>query len=319
MNAVPATRDEASEDSERSVVDQPSPLDDLTSGDDFSFAVDELDPFTVDDLFTATGPEAARISGVAEFSPAQGRHLSDQPTSVVRGVSLSAVLQMLHLERKSCILDVTGDGGSGTLTLINGELADAETDGLSGTDAAYRILSWHRPQATIIEGISLFRHTVTIPILLLLMEAVRRQDEAASAPESIRPSAPPDEALDRAEEKSELAGWNRLTETLIISGAHIAAVVRATDERVLALANEFGRLATDPTSATLGDLTPAMRRVRHWTRLVDPTAEEIVLRAAGRQILVRPLDQRQVHFVCAAIDSHVALELARHAIVTAYR
>jgi hypothetical protein len=319
VNVLSLFRDDASDDSDRVVSDQSSPLDDLASSDDLSFATDEFDPFTVDDLMTATSPEAARASETHEAPPAQGSGPSDQPTSIVRGVSLSAILQMLHLERKSCILDITGDGGSGTLTLVNGELADAETDDLSGTEAAYRILGWHRPQATIIEGISLFRHTVTIPIPLLLMEAVRRQDECAFALEPSHSPEPPNESLDRAERESELAAWNRLTETLVISGALTAAVVRAADEQILALANEFGKLAAHSTTSSLGDLASVLPTVHHWTKLIDPTVEEIILRASGRQILVRPIDQRRSVFACAAVESPVALELARHAIVTVYR
>jgi hypothetical protein len=305
---------------DRQVDFEHAPLDELIGGDDLDLESGDLDPFSVDELLADAEPDVTRISGTDYLNLARNRNPNYQPASVVRGVSLSAVLQMLHLERKSCILDVTGDGGTGTLTLVNGELADAETDELSGTEAVYRILSWHRPQATIIEGVNLFRHTVTLPIPLLLLEAVRRQDEGTD--ESTAPDAFPAGigiGDDETDSESEQETWNRLTETLIINGAPIAAVVRGSDENVLALANEFGRLAVDQTTLSLGDLAQVLRLARQWPKVMDPSIEEVTLRIEDRQVLVRPLDRRRSLFACAAIDSAVTLELARHAIISAAR
>jgi hypothetical protein len=71
---------------------------------------------------------------------------------------------MLHLERKTCVVEVSAHGWLGALTLVNGELVDASTGDCSGEDAACVILNWTDPQTAILDGAEHFRHTVQRPI-----------------------------------------------------------------------------------------------------------------------------------------------------------
>ena len=59
---------------------------------------------------------------------------------------------MLHLERKTCVVEVSAHGLLGTLTLVNGELVDASAGDHSGEDAACEILGWIDPQTAILDG-----------------------------------------------------------------------------------------------------------------------------------------------------------------------
>jgi hypothetical protein len=230
------------------------------------------------------------------------------PTSYVRGRSLPAVLQMLHLDRTTCLIEVVDGPRSGTLTLVNGDLVDADCDGVSGDEAALQILAWPRPQTTIFEGVTLFRHTVDMPLSRLIVESARRQDE--TLPQT-RPLAT---LLAEVSAGAEWSGnWSRLTATLTVNGALIAAVIRS-DDRVLSLADEYGRIPVESAQAALSELIPVVRAVRQWTRLVDPAVEELQLRAGDRHLLVHPLDTQRTHFTYVVTDAPEGITLARQTI-----
>lgn len=69
--------------------------------------------------------------------------------SVVRGISLSSLLQVIQMERKTCTLEVSGGGGHGQLGLRDGELIHAEVGRITGKEALFMILGWSLPVLTI--------------------------------------------------------------------------------------------------------------------------------------------------------------------------
>jgi CheY-like chemotaxis protein len=69
--------------------------------------------------------------------------------SVVRGIGLASFLQVIHLERKTCTLTVTGGANRGTLGLRLGNLVHAQAGPLAGKEALFAILGWPSPVLTI--------------------------------------------------------------------------------------------------------------------------------------------------------------------------
>lgn len=69
--------------------------------------------------------------------------------SVVRGISLASLLQVIQIERKTCTLSVSGGGGYGQLGLREGTLVHAQTGQATGRDALFTILGWPSPVLTI--------------------------------------------------------------------------------------------------------------------------------------------------------------------------
>lgn len=69
--------------------------------------------------------------------------------SVVRGLSLSSLLQVIQMERKTCTLGVSGGGGYGQLGLRDGELVHAQAGRATGREALFTILGWPTPVLTI--------------------------------------------------------------------------------------------------------------------------------------------------------------------------
>jgi hypothetical protein len=235
-----------------------------------------------------------------------------QSASFVRGVSLSGVLQMLHLERKTCVLEVVSDCRFGTLTLVNGELVDAGADELEGEEAVYRILTWPHPQTTILDGVNLFRHTVGLPISRLLMELVRRQDEI-ERPERTDSSVGGfgREPLPSIAERFD--NWDRLVETLVINGALAAAVLAADDGRLLALADEFGGTVDGLSATALSELIPTTAGLRDWLLLAGGEADDLVVCLNGLQLVIHPLNRAHDLYAYALVESTEALDRIRGA------
>lgn len=79
------------------------------------------------------------------------RAIQQNRGSVVRGISLESLLQLLELERKTCTLVVRSAHRVGRLYQRDGMLAHAETAELSGKPAAFAILAWTDYSIEILE------------------------------------------------------------------------------------------------------------------------------------------------------------------------
>lgn len=117
----------------------------------------------------------------------------------VVGVSLASLLQVLHIEHKSCVMHVRDGHRTGRLFLSSGELVHAECGAARGLDAAFDIVTWERPSIEM-ESQGTAERTINLPIPHMLLEAMRRKDEQAhlTNPEIRSPLAmdDPGDALD---------------------------------------------------------------------------------------------------------------------------
>ena len=91
--------------------------------------------------------------------------------------SLSAVLQVINLERQSCDIEARSDGKTGQLHFRDGDLVDAIADDLGGEDAAYAILGWDNPEFEVNVEDSPRNRNITTGLTGLLLETARRKDE----------------------------------------------------------------------------------------------------------------------------------------------
>jgi DNA-binding response OmpR family regulator len=96
--------------------------------------------------------------------------------SVVRGIELPSVLQLLAAEGKSGVLTVEARGQAGTLALAGGRVVDAETARGRGREALFEMLAWREPVLVILAGQEPPRRTIDEPLAALLLEAALRRD-----------------------------------------------------------------------------------------------------------------------------------------------
>jgi len=153
-------------------------------------------PFRVEELEKAVGAalergrEAVSRGGLAAGqgsppSPTSRPSFWHRPLSAFRGVvdeiSLSSLLVMLEMERKTGILVIERDDMTARLYLRNGRVIRAEVDALqdriTGVSAAYEVLSWNDGLFDFLVGDVGGIDEIQTSTTFLLMEAARRIDE----------------------------------------------------------------------------------------------------------------------------------------------
>lgn len=103
--------------------------------------------------------------------------LSTSASGAVKGITLPSFLQILQLDRKTCVLRVVSQDRAGLLRFERGELIDAATGGLSGDEAAFEIVCWDDTQIEIHPPRQAAQRTVHQNLTEILMEGIRRKDE----------------------------------------------------------------------------------------------------------------------------------------------
>jgi hypothetical protein len=94
----------------------------------------------------------------------------------LQSLSLTDVVQLLHVNRKTGKLHVINGKHTGTLFVQNGEVIHAETPQTSGESAAFEVLEWDKGEFEFV--VVQFKVTPTInrSVQDLLMEAARTSD-----------------------------------------------------------------------------------------------------------------------------------------------
>jgi CheY-like chemotaxis protein len=95
----------------------------------------------------------------------------------INGISLSAFLQMMAQEKRSCTLQIMNKKRSGLLFFIKGELVSAKFGAMAGFSAALEMLCWKNVSIEIDFTTPGVERDIDVPIITLLMESLRLQDE----------------------------------------------------------------------------------------------------------------------------------------------
>ncbi len=105
----------------------------------------------------------------------------------IHGISLPSFLQMSEMEKSTFTLRVTSRHRVGLLHLNEGELVAAELDEFTGTEAAYRVISWEDASIDI-EPLSTSKTgEIHLPLMHVLMESLKLKDEAVTTQEKPPP------------------------------------------------------------------------------------------------------------------------------------
>ena len=102
--------------------------------------------------------------------------LKEKPNAFLSGFALANFLQLINWEQKTCTLTVKSKEKVGYLYFKEGELINAETEGLEGETAATRIVSW-KDTETEVEDICRAEKKVHTPLMYILLNSSRMKDE----------------------------------------------------------------------------------------------------------------------------------------------
>lgn len=107
---------------------------------------------------------------------------NQEPTGLIRGISLSSLLQLLNWERKSCTLTVKTPEDRGQLYFRDGELIHALHHHAEGLPAAYTILGWERPEVEFVDTCRVEPTIQDLPITEILMNVAMIADHREKEP-----------------------------------------------------------------------------------------------------------------------------------------
>ncbi len=210
----------------------------------------------------------------------------------IGGVSLASFLQMLEQERKSCTLIVQSNGESGSLFFSEGELVDARCGDETGTEAVYRLLSWHNPSFRVTEAEDRLRR-INQPLAHLLLNAATRQDEqraAAGKTESGRRETDP---LEVPEVKNNPV-LQKLIETIVAIGEVKHYYLLSRQGKVIVQSSKNNRIPDFITYCVVSGIQ--MRKVLdakgpHRIRLVLENGDMLLILPGAGMIIGLQLDQ----------------------------
>ncbi len=124
------------------------------------------------------------------YKPVQIQQLVESITAILneglaqgslQGVSAVSFLQLLEMEGKTCLLEISeSDGKKGLLYISKGTLYDAMFKDLRGLEAAYRLIAMDTPKLQIKTlPRKKIRRRIEGEMMGIIMEAMRLKDEAA--------------------------------------------------------------------------------------------------------------------------------------------
>jgi hypothetical protein len=106
--------------------------------------------------------------------------LDSRVASEIHGISISAFLQLVDTEKKTCTLTVKSNGNTGYLYISSGELIAAEAGELRAEEAAHQIINWERTVIEIENSCRRKKREIHQPLMMVLMESARMKDEGIS-------------------------------------------------------------------------------------------------------------------------------------------
>lgn len=91
-------------------------------------------------------------------------------------IDLTSILQVLHLEKKSLTIKVEIDNKYGFLYFEDGELINAEFEGISGYGAAFKLIKFNKGRFSVIKSKKTIKRKIEIPFVNLLMNMLKDID-----------------------------------------------------------------------------------------------------------------------------------------------
>ena len=98
-----------------------------------------------------------------------------RPDGIIKGIPLTALLQLMEWERKSCTVTVKSEQGIGILYIQDGSLIHANFMEMEGLPAAYKILALSVPQIEF-TAVCRVHRTIKAPLTELLLNAAMNKD-----------------------------------------------------------------------------------------------------------------------------------------------
>jgi hypothetical protein len=111
----------------------------------------------------------------------------DTPDGTLKGISVANFLQLIQMEEKTCIVEISSTGSEkGFFYFKEGELYDAVCGGLNGEEAALKLLALDNASIRLknVTDDKIVKR-ITVSLMNLIMESQRLKDESKKSGEYI--------------------------------------------------------------------------------------------------------------------------------------
>ncbi|MBI5548848.1 MAG: response regulator, partial [Deltaproteobacteria bacterium] len=103
--------------------------------------------------------------------------LSAAASGYIEGITLTTLLQMVEMEKKTCTLRAVLEDHEGFLYFLGGKLINARSGEKTGEAAVHEIVSWGQPEISIAPSCKERRQEIVRSLNHVLMEGLRLEDE----------------------------------------------------------------------------------------------------------------------------------------------
>jgi CheY-like chemotaxis protein len=273
------------------------------------------------------------LEGLLDLVP---QLLEERSQGVVQGISLTGFLQLLAMERKTCVVRVVRDAERwGSFAFVDGVLTDARTSQNAGDDAAVEMLGWGEPVLHVEPNLERIQPTVRLPLNHLVMEFARFQDESSRGLDLVETDL--DSAFEETDEPDDLTSFvefhsnahlgiapprtgdidmstvtDALTACMKIEGAIAVALVDY--ESGMTLGSTSARPDFDVELAASGNTQVVRAKMAVMQALgVKGAIEDILITLESQYHIIRPLRSVGSMFLYLSLDRQRGnLGLARH-------
>jgi CheY-like chemotaxis protein/predicted regulator of Ras-like GTPase activity (Roadblock/LC7/MglB family) len=233
----------------------------------------------------------------------------------VQGFSLPTLTQLIGIERKTCTLEVHNNGNTGLLFFQEGDLIDAQSDGMEGTEAAAAILCWPAGETQIHRQCARSERRIHEAPQGILLRCLIARDEQQQRMAELLARAVDDLVESPTGGAGEGEGQMIRLETVLSEFREQVPEFVATDlvnlESGLSIGGSSADAAFDASaaSASFGEVVRANLRALELMGMDGSSAEDILITTARVNILLRMLGRNYYH--CLAIGKKGSLGFAR--------
>ena len=256
--------------------------------------------------------------------------IGDQSPGHLKGITLFSFLQLLQIERKSCILKIKSQNKKGVLCFIEGDLYDASYKEFNGKKAASEILTWETVEIKIVKVVKKISRNIRESLQEMLLNVLTAKDEESlkakleaersydsdqtektaedeilALPENNKISSV--ENTEKTTNKTKLeiseelknkmaSNINESLQQLIeIDGAEAVSLVDS--DSGMALGTAGGGINLELAAAGSSELVKSEEKILGLLKF-DDSVEDILITLGNRYHLIRPLTNHRNLFFC---------------------
>jgi predicted regulator of Ras-like GTPase activity (Roadblock/LC7/MglB family)/CheY-like chemotaxis protein len=219
-------------------------------------------------------------------------------------IDLLSVMQVINLDKKTSALHIDCDGREGVIYFVEGEIIDADYQGLSGVEAVLKLIAQRNSNISVKKIKNNVKKTIDVPFVEFMLDVTKEIDEYRNGDKG-----------GRREENNAFILGNKSEEENMKFGKDVLNVLDRDIEGLLAasifgrdgipiLVENPGKLDVDGFSAKFAMVSALVNK--NIKELSGGKVSEILVEEENGWVLVRPIEKAGT-FLIIAVSSKATL------------